>query len=166
MSSVFSLGKYALENSPPVFFTAFRMLIGGFILLVWVYFKDKKCLKISKQGVVPIIFLSVFSIYLTNVLEMWGLQYLSAAKACFIYGLSPFFSLILSYIHFSERLNLKKILRIFIGVLGFIPVLCVQTGSENLLLAIGFVSWAEIAIMAAAFFSVYGWVLLRILTKK
>ena len=165
-SSVFSLGKYALENSPPVFLTAFRMLVGGFILLVWIYFKDKKCLKISKQEVVPIIFLSIFSIYLTNILEMWGLQHLSAAKACFIYGLSPFFSLILSYIHFSERLSIRKILGMFIGFLGFIPVLCVQTGSEDLLLSVSFVSWAEIAIMAAAFFSVYGWVLLRILTKK
>lgn len=165
-SSVFSLGKMALENSPPVFLTGFRMVFAGIILLGWLFFKNRSSLKIGKKQILPLLALAVFSIYLTNILEFWGLQHLTAAKTCFIYSLSPFFAAIFSYIHFGEKMNLKKMLGMLIGFAGFIPVLKMQTGSEGLLNAFSFFSWPELAIMGAALFSVYGWVLLRIIVKN
>lgn len=165
-SSIFSLGKMALENSPPVFLTGFRMVFAGILLLSWLWIKNYKSLKIGKKQVLPILALSVFSIYLTNVLEFWGLQYLSAAKTCFIYGLSPFFAAFFSYIHFGEKMNRRKWIGMLIGFAGFIPVLKLQTGSESLLSAFSFFSWPELAIMGAALFSIYGWILLRIIVKN
>lgn len=165
-SSIFSLGKLALENSPPIFLTGFRMFFAGLILIGWLALKDRKSLKIGKKQIIPLLALAVFSIYLTNILEFWGLQHLTAAKTCFIYSLSPFFAAIFSYIHFKEKVNKKKILGMLIGFLGFIPVLMMQTGSESLLSAFSFFSWPELAIMGAALFSVYGWVLLRIIVKN
>ena len=165
-SSIFSLGKMALENSPPVFLTGFRMVFAGILLLSWLWIKNRKSLKIGKKQVLPILALSVFSIYLTNILEFWGLQYLSAAKTCFIYGLSPFFAAFFSYIHFGEKMNRRKWIGMLIGFAGFIPVLKLQTGSENLLSAFSFFSWPELAIMGAALFSIYGWILLRIIVKN
>ncbi len=109
--------------------------------------------------------LSVFSIYLTNVLEFWGLQYLTSAKTCFIYSLSPFFAALFSYIHFGEKMNPKKWIGLFIGLLGFIPVLLTQSSSEESFKKFFLISWPELAIMGAALFSVYGWVLLRLLVK-
>ena len=53
-----------------------------------------------------------------------------------------------------------------VGFAGFIPVLRMQTGDEGLFKAFSFFSWPELAIMGAALFSVYGWVLLRIIVKK
>ncbi|MCB1107857.1 MAG: DMT family transporter [Chlamydiia bacterium] len=165
-SSVFSLGKMALENSPPVFLTGFRMLFAGVLLIGYLFLKDRKSLKIGKKQILPLLALSVFSIYLTNILEFWGLQYLTAAKTCFIYSLSPFFAAIFSYIHFGEKVNKKKLFGMLIGFAGFIPVLRMQTGSEGILNAFSIVSWPELAIMGAALFSVYGWVLLRIIVKN
>ena len=165
-SSMFSLVKLALANSPPIFLTGFRMFFAGVILIAWLGIKDRKALKIGKKQIVPLLALAVFSIYLTNIFEFWGLQYLTAAKTCFIYSLSPFFAAIFSYIHFKEKVNRKKMLGMLIGFLGFIPVLMMQTGSEDLLKAFSFFSWPELAIMGAALFSVYGWVLLRIVVKK
>ncbi|MCB1110547.1 MAG: DMT family transporter [Chlamydiia bacterium] len=165
-SSVFSLGKMALESSPPVFLTGFRMMFAGIILLGWLFLKNRSSLKIGKKQILPLLALAVFSIYLTNVLEFWGLQHLTAAKTCFIYSLSPFFAAIFSYIHFGEKMNLKKFLGMLIGFAGFIPVLNMQTGDEGLLQAFSFFSWPELAIMGAALFSVYGWVLLRIIVKN
>ena len=165
-SSVFSLGKMALESSPPVFLTGFRMVFAGIILLSWLFFKNRSQLKIGKKQILPLLALSVFSIYLTNILEFWGLQHLTAAKTCFIYSLSPFFAAIFSYIHFGEKMNKKKLFGMLIGFVGFIPVLKMQTGDEGLLQAFSFFSWPEIAIMGAALFSVYGWVLLRIIVKN
>ncbi|MCB1084492.1 MAG: DMT family transporter [Chlamydiia bacterium] len=165
-SSIFSLGKMALENSPPIFLTGFRMVFAGILLIGWLFLKDRKSLKIGKKQILPLLALAVFSIYLTNILEFWGLQHLSAAKTCFIYSLSPFFAAIFSYLHFGEKMNKKKFLGMLIGFAGFIPVLKMQTGSEGLMSAFSFVSWPELAIMGAALFSVYGWVLLRVIVKN
>ena len=120
------------------------MFFTGVILLGYLFIKDRSSLKIRKNQVLPIIALAVFSIYLTNVLELWGLQYLTATKTCFIYIISPFFAAIFSYFHFGEKMNLKKLIGMLIG---FILVLKMQTGSEDLFNAFSIISWPELAIM-------------------
>jgi drug/metabolite transporter (DMT)-like permease len=93
------------------------------------------------------------------------LQYLTAAKACFIYSLSPFFAAFFSYLHFGEKINKTKAIGLMVGFLGIIPVLTLQTGAEDLMSAFSFFSWPTLAIIGAAMSSVYGWVLLRLLVK-
>lgn len=164
-SSVFSLGKMAMQYCPPLFLTGARMVLGGALLLVFLALFKRSSFKLSPIQLLSIALLSFFSIYLTNALEFWGLQYLSAAKACFIYSLSPFFAALFSYLHFNEKMNNRKWLGLSIGFLGVIPVLLTQTGSEELFNAFSFFSWPTLAIMAAALCSVYGWVILRLVVK-
>lgn len=164
-SSVFSLGKIALQYSPPLFLTGFRMTLGGILIVLFLAFVKRSSFKLDKKQLLSIVFLSFFSIYLTNILEFWGLQYLSAAKACFIYSLSPFFAALFSFLHFNERMNGRKWIGFGVGFIGFIPVLLTQTGSEDLFNAFSFFSWPTLAIMGAALSSVYGWVLLRLIVK-
>lgn len=165
-SSVFSLGKLALQHSPPLFLTASRMLFAAVLILSFLLITKRSLLKLSLRQFTSVLLLAFFSIYLTNTLEFWGLQYLSAAKTCFIYSLSPFFAALFSYIHFHEKMNPRKWLGLSIGFIGFIPVLFTQTGSEELLNAFSFFSWPTLAIMGAALSSVYGWVLLRLMVKE
>ncbi len=165
-SSVFSLGKMALEYSPPFFLTGFRMLFGALILIGYLLLFKRSSLRFNRKSLISFGLLAIFSIYLTNILEFWGLQHLSAAKTCFLYSLSPFFAALLSYFHFGEKMNKKKWLGLGIGFLGFFPVLAQQKGSEELLNAFSFFSYPSLAVMGAAFFSVYGWVLLRIVVKE
>jgi drug/metabolite transporter (DMT)-like permease len=164
-SSVFSLSKIALHYSPPLFLTAARMLLAGGILLLFLAFTKRHLFKLNRAQLLSIALLAFFSIYLTNALEFWGVQYLSAAKTCFIYSLSPFFSAFFSYIHFKEKMNRNKWIGMMISFIGFLPVLMMQTGSEELLNAFSFFSWPTLAIMGAVLASVYGWVLLRIVVK-
>jgi len=164
-SSIFSLGKIALQYSPPLFLTGARMALAGVLLLLFLAFFKRSALKLSKKQWLSIALLAFFSIYLTNALEFWGLQYLSAAKTCFIYSLSPFFAALFSYLHFNEKMNKQKWLGFGIGFLGFIPVLLTQTGSEDLFHAFSFFSWPTLAVMGAALCSVYGWVILRLVVK-
>ena len=164
-SSVFALGKMTLAFSPQVFLTSFRMILAGLLLLGYIKLIKKSSFAMNRQQWISIGILALLSIYLTNILEYWGLQHLSAAKACFIYSLSPFFAALFSYIHFKEKMNLTKWIGMSIGFLGFIPVLLTQTGSEELLQATSFLSWPTLAIVAAALFSVYGWVVLRLVVK-
>ncbi|MGD2168657.1 MAG: DMT family transporter [Chlamydiota bacterium] len=164
-SSVFSIGKWTLEYAPPLFLTASRMILAGGLLLSFLLLFRRKALSLSFKQIVSLLVLAVFSIYLTNAFEFWGLQHLSAAKTCFIYSLSPFFAAFFSYLHFGEKMTGKKWIGLGIGFLGFLPVLATQSGSEDLFNAVSFLSWPELAIMGAALCSVYGWVLLRLLVK-
>ncbi|MEL7431632.1 MAG: DMT family transporter [Chlamydiota bacterium] len=165
-SSIFSLGKWVLGFSSPLFLTAFRMLLAGVLLSGYVFFRKRGSIKLTKKQFFSYLVLGFVSMYLTNILEFWGLQHLSAAKTCFIYSLSPFFAAFFSYLHFGETMTRKKWLGMLIGFLGFLPVLSMQTGSEDLLSHFGWLSLAEIAIIGASLFSVYGWVLLRLLVKE
>ncbi len=164
-SSMFSLAKISLHYSPPIFLTGFRMMLAAVILLSYLFITKRSSFKLDRKQWISIGFLAFFSIYLTNVLEFWALQYLTAAKACFIYSLSPFFAAFFSYLHFGEKINRKKALGLCIGFLGIIPVLTLQTGAEDLVKAFSFFSWPTLAIIGAAMSSVYGWVLLRLIVK-
>ena len=165
-SSVFALGREAMGHASPVFFTAFRMILAGILLTLFLLIRKREELKKVRKHFLALTLLGVLSVYLTNVLEYYGLKHISAAKTCFIYSVSPFLSLIFSYIHFGEKVNRSKILGTLIGFIGFLPVLQTKMGDENLLQAFGFVSWPELAVMGAAAFSIYGWVLLRIVVKN
>lgn len=164
-SSVFSLGKMALLYCPPLFLTGARMVLAGVLLLGFLAIFKRSSFKLNRVQIFSILLLAFFSIYLTNALEFWGLQYLSAGKTCFIYSLSPFFAALFSYLHFGEKMNGRKWLGLSIGFLGFIPVLLSQSGPEELLNAFSIFSWPALAIMGAALCSVYGWVILRLVVK-
>ncbi len=164
-SSVFSLGKMTLAFAPPVFLTGFRMTIAGVILSLFYLFFKRSSFKFEKKHWISLGGLAFLSIYLTNILEFWGLQHLSAAKTCFIYSLSPFFAALFSYFHFGEKMNGRKWVGLGVGFLGMIPVLLSQTGTEELFKINNFLSLPSLAIMGAALFSVYGWVLLRVVVK-
>ncbi len=141
------------------------MVMAGLLLIGFLAIFKRSSFKLNRLQILSIGLLALFSIYLSNALEFWGLQYLSAAKTCFIYSLSPFFAALFSYLHFNEKMNRQKWLGLGIGFLGFTPVLLTQTGSEDLLNAFSFFSWPTLAIMGAALCSVYGWVILRLVVK-
>jgi drug/metabolite transporter (DMT)-like permease len=165
-SSVFALGKWTLEHCPPLFLTASRMILAGGLLLAFLAFRNRTALKINGKQLASIALLALFNIYLTNALEFWGLQQMTAAKTCFFYSLSPFFSALFSYLHFGERMNTRKWLGMGIGFLGFIPVLLQQKGANELLSSLSFISWPELAMIGATICSVYGWILLRLLVRN
>jgi len=164
-SSVFSLGKMALQYCPPLFLTGARMVLASLFLLSFLAITQRSSFRLNKKQWFALGVLAFFSIYLTNALEFWGLQYLSAAKTCFIYSLSPFFAALFSYLHFQEKMNGRKWLGLCIGFIGFIPVLLTETGSEELMNAFSFLSWPTLAIVGATLCSVYGWVILRLIVK-
>lgn len=160
----FPVGKYMLQFSSPIFLTGVRMLLSGFMLIGYLLWKDK-IPQVSKKGWASLFILALFSIYLSNILEFWSLNHLSAAKTCFIYGLSPFITALLSYIHFKEKMTPLKWLGLLLGGFGFIPVIMNKTGTEGLLQAFGGFTWPELSMFGAAFFAVYGWVMLRLIVK-
>jgi drug/metabolite transporter (DMT)-like permease len=164
-SSVFAIGKIALPFSTPFFLTGSRMLLGAIFLLGYMAIYKRSDFIMKGKQWFSLFLLGFFSIYLTNILEFWGLQYLSAAKTCFIYSLSPVCTAILSYVHFKEKINKMKWVGLGIGFIGVLPVLFTQTGSEDLF-STSFLSLPTLAIIGAVIASVYGWILLRVNLKN
>lgn len=164
-SSVFTFGRATVESTTPFFLTGVRMGVAGVMILLYLWWKQPEALRIKSKDLFSLGMLAVFAVYLTNVLEFWGLQYLTAAKTCFLYSLSPFVAALLSYLQFKEKVTVRKWCGLAIGFIGFVPVLLTQSGKEELLGGISILSWAEIAVLGAVFCSMYGWVLLRKLVK-
>lgn len=158
---VFAIAKTGLEYSAPFFLVGSRMLLAGIILLAYQKFYKKESFSFNKPIWNQLLQLSFFCIYLTNVLEFWGLKYLTAVKTCFLYSLSPFVSALLCYLLFREKLTNKKWLGLLIGFAGFVPVLLAQTTSEELAGSFFIFSWAELAVVGAVVASAYGWILLK-----
>ena len=166
-SLAFPLGKKLLEVSPPVFLTGSRMLLGAALLFAFIaLFQRKSIQRISLRGWAALGALGFFSIFITNILEFWSLQHLSSAKTCFLYSLSPFLTAILSYFHFKEKMTPKKWVGVLIGIIGFIPVIMYNSGDEASFKSIFAISLPEISMLGAVFFSVYGWIILRMLVKN
>ncbi len=164
-ASVFTVGKVGLEVSAPFFLVGARMGFAGVLMLGYLYFFNKKELKLNRSHLLQFILLGTFNIYITNVCEFWGLKYLTAAKTCFLYSLSPFVSALLAYVMLNERMSQKKWIGLIIGFLGFIPILLSQTSQEELTGHFWIFSWAELSVMTAAVCSVYGWIVLSKLMK-
>jgi drug/metabolite transporter (DMT)-like permease len=137
------------------------MTAAGLLMLAYAYWKNPTKLRLSRQSIVRVILLGIFNIYLTNVLEVWGLKYLTSFKACFLYSLSPFLSALMSYLMMKEILSLRKWCGLLIGFAGFWPMLIHQSPQEGLGGHLGVLSFAEIAYFAAVLASVIGWILLK-----
>ena len=165
-ASVFTIAKKALLYCPPIFLIGLRMFLGGIVLLGYLAIKDRKKLIIKKEHIVLFIPIVFVHIYLAYVTEFWALNYLTAAKTCLLYSLSPFLAAIFSYFYFCEVVTVKKTIGLFLGFFGFLPVLLSSSDAESSIKAIGFLSWPEIAMFVSVLSSVYGWTVFRNLTRE
>lgn len=160
-ASVFTVSKAALLVTSPLFLVGARMLVAGVVLSGFALWKEGSFFRFGRAVWAQLLLLALFNIYLTNVFEFWGLQYLTSAKTCLIYSLSPFLSALLSYFLFAERLSSQKWGGLLLGSIGFIPILMHQTSQEELGGQFFVFSLAEFSVILATCCSVYGWILLK-----
>lgn len=165
LSIIFPVGRIAVRVSDPIFFTGVRMVLAGLLLLGYQWGKSGLAC-FDRSIVVPLSLFTLFGIYLTNVPEFWALQFLPAAKASFIYSLSPFVSALLSYVCFKERMTRKKLLGMGIGMVGFIAMISYDAPGEIVYCPVGIISWGEMAMIIAAVSTAYGWIAVRPLMRN
>jgi drug/metabolite transporter (DMT)-like permease len=164
-ASVFTVEKGAVAYASPFFIVGARMLLAGVLMLGYSFLHDRNSLKISRRTIGKIFLLGFFNIYLTNVLELWGLQYLSSFKTCFLYSLSPFLSALISYFLLDESLHARKWLGLLIGFVGFIPILAEKGSLEELSGIIFGCSIAQNGVLLGVISSVLGWIVLHQLVQ-
>lgn len=160
-ASIFTVAKEAVQVSSPLFLVGSRMFFAGILMIAFQFLRKKEQLILTKAHIIQIILLGFFNIYLTNVLELWGLQYLTSFKTCFLYSLSPFLTALIAYFSFKEILSKKKWLGLLVGFAGFIPILLAHGNQETISGELGIFSLAEVAVLGAVFASVFGWIILK-----
>lgn len=160
-ASLFTLQKETLNYSQPFFLVGSRMLFAGCILLAYIFFTNKEKLKLNKKHLATFVFLGISNIYLTNIFEIWGINNMVSAKACLLYSLSPFVAAIVAFFVLREVISTNKLIGMLIGFLGLFPIHFSQSGEELASGTFAMLSLAELSIVGAVFFSVYGWILLK-----
>ncbi len=165
-ASTFTLGKLALLYLPPIFLVAVRMLAGGCFLLVYTYWFKRPSWKFEMKDVGYFAQISLFLMYIAFVSEFWAMQFVSAAKACLLYNLSPFITALLMYILLKSSLTKKQWMGLIIGFLGFIPIILSQPGPESLTPHWGAFSMPELFLIISVIASCYGWIVMKLLVSE
>ncbi|MGB8367173.1 MAG: DMT family transporter [Candidatus Babeliales bacterium] len=163
-ASTFTFSKAVLVYGKPIFFIAIRMISAGIILLLYDYFFSSCQPKLTRRSKGLLIQFALFAIYFAFVLEFIGLVHVTSAKACLLYNLSPFITALFSYFIFKERLTKIQWFGLFIGFVGFLPVLVVQQPFETLV--DHFLSLPELLVICSTIAASYGWIVLKELTSN
>jgi drug/metabolite transporter (DMT)-like permease len=158
---LFPLSKIALEYASPIFLTGFRMTLAGILVLLYHYFLRGQPFTFPREHI-KLIFLSSFmGVYVTNVLDFWGFNYMTATKSCFLYNLYPFASAFFAWFYFSERLNKIKWLGLSLGFLGALPMIFTSPEIGSVPHFSGSLPLPELAVLVAIVASTYGCVCTR-----
>lgn len=162
----FTISKAALEYAAPVFLVGIRMSLAGVLLLGYMYFFNRRNWYFNKRDIWLLVQISFLNIYLSFILEFWGLQYISSSKGCFLFSLSPFVTALLEWRFFGVCMTMKKWVGLLIGFVGFFPILLKETPLEEMVGSFLFISLPELAILGSAISAVYAWILIKGLIQK
>lgn len=170
-ASMFTISKWALAYTEPIFFVAVRMicaglLLGGYLVFRELYLKNRAATWMtslkqfwSDWGLFAQIVL--FHIYLTYICDLCALKSLSSIESAFIYNISPFISALFSYFWFGEIMTPKKWLGLLLGFGSLLPEFY-HAGIANMITLNG----PRLITLVAVISSAYGWIVLRALVKK
>ncbi len=166
-ASTFTLSKWGLAYSEPLFLVASRMLLAGTVLGMYCSIKKEllpaqgvwKALKNDSFLFVQVV---LFHIYLTYVCDLCALKSISSIESAFIYNLSPFFAALGSYLWFSESMTPKKWLGLLLGFSSMVYYLINPSETISLFAY----SMPRLIMLLAVISSAYGWVVVRALVKK
>lgn len=165
LAGTFTFGKAALEYVPPFLLIGMRMMIGGSLLLAYQYWGNFKLWRMDRNHLWLFIKLTIFHVYFSYMFEFWGMRYVTSFKACLLFNLSPFITALLAYWLYSERLSLRKIIGLIIGLCGFLPILMASAPEEMIKGSLWFLSFPEIAILISVVSAAYGWMIVQQFTR-
>lgn len=166
LALTFVVAKYTLAYSAPCFLIGIRMVLAGMVLCGFQYLWHRPLLRIEREDWWLFGKVALFHIYLAFVPEFLALQSMSATRVNILYATTPFITACLAYILHVERITLKKVVGILVGLVSVMPlILFIQHEPLD-----GFVWFAisgpEIFLFIAIISSAYGWFLVQELIKK
>lgn len=166
LASTFIFAKKAVSLANPCFLVGVRMIIAGLLLLGYYWLFYRKHLRIKRADWWLFFKVSLFHIYIAFIFDLWSLQYISALKSTLIFSSTPFVAAVLSYFLLAERLSIKKIIGVVVGIGGLVPVVMIQASGEGVAQELTRISLPEIVLFGAVLSGAYAWFLVKRLMDR
>jgi len=109
--------RIGVETIPPFILAGIRNFISGFIILGYLVYQ-KKLERVNARQFMRALILSIMMIVLANGLTTYAEKYISSGLASLISTLNPFFVLLLNLSLGYEKLSVKTVIGIVLGMLG------------------------------------------------
>lgn len=164
-SCAYVMARDVLVYAPPFLTVGLRLLVAGVLLMGYCFFRGISW-RIKRADWPLFVVIIVLNVYVTNVFEMWALQYVPAAEAAFMYTLTPFFGAFIAYWALGQSMSRHKWLGLSVGFAGIIPFLASQYAGEQLTAQLGMFSLADFAIVFASLATMAGWISFQELVFK
>jgi drug/metabolite transporter (DMT)-like permease len=123
--------RIGVETIPPFILAGIRNLISGAIIFFYL-FSQKKLEKVSPRQFLRAFILSILMIVLANGLTTYAEKYVTSGLASLVSTFTPFCVLILNLILGYEKLSIKTVLGILLGMFGIF--LIYQSSMNDLLI--------------------------------
>lgn len=146
------LNKIAIGQVPFSLYVGVKLILAGaFLLFYHIVIKGKSIRLAAGQWWYYLQMIACGAIG-AQYLKYWGLQYVSASKAAFLFNSSPFFVAFFSWFRWGERLCTPQWVGLCISFVGLLPILYTTSSLEEIIGTLGIFSLPECAIIAAAAF--------------
>jgi drug/metabolite transporter (DMT)-like permease len=144
------LNKHAISQIPFTLYVGLKLTIAGILLLGYHRLIKKRSIFFTMQQSSYYLQMLFFGAIGAQLLKYWGLQYVSAAKAAFLFNSSPFFVALFSWIRWKERLNPIQWIGLCISFVGLVPIILISSAGKELFNVMIPISFPELAILCSA----------------
>jgi len=152
-AAVFHLGKYAVAYMSPLSVGAWRFVIAGAVLVVYLYARKAWDNQALRRNIWPIIAMGVIGVFGFNVALFYGLRLTSSVNAALIMAFYPSITAILSALLTGERIQPRQLLGFVISLSGVVVI--VTHGSLHNLLTLNFSSGDLVMLFGCTCFALY-----------
>lgn len=130
LAVVYILTKQVAYIATPLFLTGSRFIAAGLFFFLGLDKKEKNSLLyLLNQDYVYFIYICI-GWGMGDIFRLYSLQIIPASHASLLATTAPFLALISSYFILGERITCNKVIALFIGVIGLIPLLYKKIASS------------------------------------
>ena len=168
LASGITSNKLLLYTFSPIFFVGIRMLLAGCILWAYILARRRSVFRVTafKHAWKQLVIATLATTYVPALCKSYALQLLPSSKAAFFGTLDPFITALYAALLWGERLTKQQFFGILVGFAGAWVLLLSHTRLEDQLRALAFISYPELAALAAVVIGRYGWITVQQLLKK
>ncbi len=155
LASTFFFANGAMAYSKPFFFIGIRMIFAGTMLISYLALFKRKQLSIEKKDILLFLKVSLTHVYIAFMCEFWALSYpsINSSKANLIFSSTPFITALLSYFLLKEKLTVRELIGMIVGILGIVPIMMLKSIESEVFK----VSFPELILLLAVISAAYAW---------
>jgi drug/metabolite transporter (DMT)-like permease len=122
--------KASLYSLTPFYSVGFRFFAASILVLIFVKFKKIE-IKTDRRSILLYLVMAFLSYTIPYGLVYWGEQFIPSGLAAVLFGIYPFFVLILSYFFLpGESISLFKVLGVILGFGGILVIFSESLGGD------------------------------------